>query len=539
MGLFEKREFIIKFKEKTSKKYGKNPYERNFLEHLEKGYVLIDKDVGPTSSDVILKLKNILGIKKAGHSGTLDPMVSGVLICGLNKATKLMEYMLHSNKEYVCLMYLHKTIKFERIKECVEKNFIGKIKQLPPVVSAVKRQLRERTIFNFEFLDRTENNRDILFRVKCQHGTYIRKLCSDIGDKLKCGGQMKELRRTRAGGKNEFENLISLDKLHCFFNLYDEELKKNYPKKIYIATSNKSKLERCERIFSFIDKKIKIEIIPNFVEVEENGKTNCENSFLKLKPYLKLKSKFPIITHDSEIHFSNQEFNPSHIKREVLKQNNLSDENISQEKIALLMKNFYRNLAKKNGGKLDFYFSDSFSILNPNGEIKKFKSIREATLFNKEFCELNIYYPLQCIYKNKITRKNYSKYNEKDFQGEFLNEINNFKNVFSHQNIYEKELRKYIKPQEELVKKFKFVVVRDSCINSLCCGADLAIPGLISFEKKINVGEEIAVFSQKEELVGIGICKMNSINMEKNKKGFCIKMKKILMNIQDYPKYWG
>ena len=91
---------LIKHNDKISDKYGINPYERTIEQLLEKGVIVIDKDAGPTSHQSADFLKKILKIPKAGHSGTLDPKVTGILVCGLGKGTRLMEYMLKSNKEY-------------------------------------------------------------------------------------------------------------------------------------------------------------------------------------------------------------------------------------------------------------------------------------------------------------------------------------------------------------------------------------------------------------------------------------------------------
>lgn len=220
---------IIKAKSESDSTYGTNPNERTVEELIEKGYLVLDKESGPTSHEVTDNVKKILKSSKTGHSGTLDPKVTGVLLIGLGRATRLMEYMLKSNKEYVCLMYIHKEVEREKIEEALKK-FTGIIKQTPPLVSAVKREEREREIYSIKLLDM--DKKDVLFRVSCQHGTYIRKLCSDLGDYLKTGAHMKELRRTKAGPFTEDDNLISSDKLRNLFELYNETEDKK-EKKIY------------------------------------------------------------------------------------------------------------------------------------------------------------------------------------------------------------------------------------------------------------------------------------------------------------------
>ena len=113
---------------------------------------------------------------------------------------RLTDVVLSSDKEYICLMRLHADRPEERIREVMSR-FVGKIYQLPPVRSAVKRQLRIRTIRTLEVLD--IRGRDVLFRVECDAGTYVRTLCVDIGDLLGCGANMIELRRTRSGKMTE------------------------------------------------------------------------------------------------------------------------------------------------------------------------------------------------------------------------------------------------------------------------------------------------------------------------------------------------
>lgn len=117
-------------------------------------------------------------------------------------------------------MHLHKNVENEQLQATVKK-FIGKIKQLPPIKSAVKRVVREKEIYEFEILEIKE--KDVLFRVKCQAGTYIRKLCHDLGKELKVGAHMAELRRTQAGPFTEKDNLVTLNDLQDAYHYYKEE----------------------------------------------------------------------------------------------------------------------------------------------------------------------------------------------------------------------------------------------------------------------------------------------------------------------------
>lgn len=212
------RQLFIK---KTAEgEFGKSPAERTAEELVHYGIVNIDKTKGPTSHQTSDYVKKILGISKAGHSGTLDPAVTGVQPIALGKATRITQFLLTAPKEYVCLMHIHQEVGEKIIRDTITQ-FIGKIEQLPPIKSAVKRQLRTREIYKFEILE--IKGKDVLFRVKCQAGTYIRKLCFDIGKKLGVGAHMAELRRTQAGPFTEQDNLVTLNDLQDAYHFYKEE----------------------------------------------------------------------------------------------------------------------------------------------------------------------------------------------------------------------------------------------------------------------------------------------------------------------------
>jgi len=147
-------------------------------------------------------------------------MVTGVLPVALEDATKAIQAFLFSGKEYVCLMQLHEDVDPERTKTILNE-FTGEIYQRPPLRASVKREVRKRTIYKIDLLE--IESRRVLFRVTCQAGTYIRKLCSDIGEALGCGAHMRELRRTRAGPFTEDENHYTLQEVQEAKRLYDEE----------------------------------------------------------------------------------------------------------------------------------------------------------------------------------------------------------------------------------------------------------------------------------------------------------------------------
>lgn len=173
------------------------------------GFIVLDKPKGPTSHQVDYWVRQIMGMDKVGHIGTLDPGVTGVLVMALGKATKLIDIAHEQQKEYVAVMRLYADVPRERIDE-VFREYVGEIYQIPPMRSAVLRALRKRRIFSLDIMEIRE--RLILFRVKCESGTYIRTLCTDMGYSLGCGAQMAELRRTRTGIFNE-ENMVTLQEL--------------------------------------------------------------------------------------------------------------------------------------------------------------------------------------------------------------------------------------------------------------------------------------------------------------------------------------
>lgn len=202
-------EWLIKREEASLSDYGKYPGSRNKEELLENGIIILDKPPGPTSHKVDEYVKKILNIKKASHGGTLDPKVTGVLVIALENATKLMPILLKSRKEYVGLIHLHKDIDKKEIEKMF-KEFIGKQKQLPPKKSAVARRIRTREVYNLEILE--IEGKDVLFRIECEAGFYVRRFADDLGKKLKVGAHLLELRRTRSGIFSE-DQTITLQKL--------------------------------------------------------------------------------------------------------------------------------------------------------------------------------------------------------------------------------------------------------------------------------------------------------------------------------------
>lgn len=201
---------LEKSNSETDSNYGCVPEQRSIHEYLNKGVINLDKPSGPTSHEVDSWVLKILNCNKTGHGGTLDPKVTGILPMGLNNATRTIQLLSSASKEYVCLMNLHDNLD-EDIVYNIFNEFTGKIFQMPPVKSAVKRELRARNIYYANIAE--IEGRNVLFRIGCEAGTYVRTYCHDIGEALGCGAHMAELRRTKVGSFDESNNLVTLQDL--------------------------------------------------------------------------------------------------------------------------------------------------------------------------------------------------------------------------------------------------------------------------------------------------------------------------------------
>jgi H/ACA ribonucleoprotein complex subunit 4 len=222
------RDILVKTEDTTDPQYGTFPYQRPIETLIQSGIINLDKPPGPTSHEVTAWVKKILHMEKAGHSGTLDPKVTGVIPVALGSSTKILQNLLGAGKEYICIMHLHESVSQEKAISVIEE-FIGPIYQRPPMRSSVKRNLRIRHIYYLNILEFVEN--DVLFQVGCEAGTYIRKLCFDIGEALGIGAHMRELRRTRVGIFREDETLIKLHDLLDAYTFWKEDGDERYLRK--------------------------------------------------------------------------------------------------------------------------------------------------------------------------------------------------------------------------------------------------------------------------------------------------------------------
>lgn len=213
------RELVKKAEANTNPSYGCPPAERPMREYVEMGVVNLDKPGGPTSHEVTAWVKTMLELKRAGHSGSLDPGVTGVQPIMLGRATKCVSALRLSGKEYICHMRLHEPAPEKKVRS-VCSEFVGPVFQMPPVISAVKRELRVRMIYYLEVLE--VKDKSVLMRVGCEAGTYMRKLCHDIGMALGTGAHMQQLRRTKTGPFRE-DTLVSLQDLKDAYVFWKED----------------------------------------------------------------------------------------------------------------------------------------------------------------------------------------------------------------------------------------------------------------------------------------------------------------------------
>lgn len=190
---------------------------------MTSGLVILDKPAGLTSFDCVYKVSKIFGVKKAGHTGTLDPKVTGVLLILLGETRKLAPLFEKNDKIYVGIMRMHKEFEKSKLEKVIEE-FRGEITQIPPVKSRVKRVPRKRKIHKLEI--KKIEGQEVTMLIECEHGTYIRKLFSDMGEKMGTGAHMSYLRRTAVNNFREDE-AITLEKLKenkDFYLMTNEEI---------------------------------------------------------------------------------------------------------------------------------------------------------------------------------------------------------------------------------------------------------------------------------------------------------------------------
>ncbi|KNA15312.1 hypothetical protein SOVF_099290 [Spinacia oleracea] len=211
---------------------GFSPLKRPLAEYIRYGILNLDKPANPSSHEVVAWIKRILRVEKTGHSGTLDPKVTGNLIVCIERATRLVKSQQGAGKEYVCVARLHSAVPdVAKVARALE-TLTGAVFQRPPLISAVKRQLRIRTIYESKLLEYDADRHLVVFWISCEAGTYVRTLCVHLGLLLGVGGHMQELRRVRSGILGEKSNMVTMHDVMDAQWMYDNYRDESYLRRV-------------------------------------------------------------------------------------------------------------------------------------------------------------------------------------------------------------------------------------------------------------------------------------------------------------------
>lgn len=211
---------------------GYSPLKRPLTEYIRYGVLNLDKPANPSSHEVVAWIKRILRVEKTGHSGTLDPKVTGNLIVCIDRATRLVKSQQGAGKEYVCVARLHSAVPdVAKVARALE-TLTGAVFQRPPLISAVKRQLRIRTIYESKLLEYDATRHMVVFWISCEAGTYVRTMCVHLGLVLGVGGHMQELRRVRSGIMGEKDNMVTMHDVMDAQWVYDNYRDETYLRRV-------------------------------------------------------------------------------------------------------------------------------------------------------------------------------------------------------------------------------------------------------------------------------------------------------------------
>ncbi|KAL1347112.1 hypothetical protein HN51_020626 [Arachis hypogaea] len=212
---------------------GYSPLKRPLPDYLKYGVLNLDKPANPSSHEVVAWIKRILRVEKTGHSGTLDPKVTGNLIVCIDRATRLVKSQQGAGKDYVCVARLHSAVPGDstRVARALE-TLTGAVFQRPPLISAVKRQLRIRTIYESKLLEYDPDRHLVVFWISCEAGTYVRTMCVHLGLILGVGGHMQELRRVRSGIMGEKDNMVTMHDVMDAQWVYDNYRDESYLRRV-------------------------------------------------------------------------------------------------------------------------------------------------------------------------------------------------------------------------------------------------------------------------------------------------------------------
>jgi len=193
----------------------------------------LDKPSNPSSHEVVSWIKRILKCEKTGHAGTLDPKVTGALIICTNRATRLVKSQQNAGKTYMAVLRLHDTVG-KKVALAGLERLVGPLFQRPPLIAAVKRQLRVRNIYSNTMIEYDKQRHLAVFECHCEAGTYIRTLCVHLGLVLGVGGHMEELRRIKTGILSEDDHLSTMHDVLDAQYLYEKEKDETYIRRVVL-----------------------------------------------------------------------------------------------------------------------------------------------------------------------------------------------------------------------------------------------------------------------------------------------------------------
>ncbi|MAJ18767.1 MAG: RNA-guided pseudouridylation complex pseudouridine synthase subunit Cbf5 [Euryarchaeota archaeon] len=189
---------ILDEKATTDSKNGCKPSERTLEQLLDAGVILVDKPRGPSSHQLTAWAREMLGIQRLGHGGTLDPFATGLLTMLCGKSTRLTEMVLTGDKRYIAVLRFAREVTQEELANLLE-SLQGEIYNVPPLESAVKVRVRTRILHDIRIIDADDESRTTAVTITCNAGTYIRTLARDFGLMLDTGCELLELHRDQTG----------------------------------------------------------------------------------------------------------------------------------------------------------------------------------------------------------------------------------------------------------------------------------------------------------------------------------------------------
>lgn len=223
----------VRSKHFTLLETGWSPLRRPLKEYIKYGMINLDKPSNPSSHEVVSWIKRILKCEKTGHAGTLDPKVTGALIICTDRATRLVKSQQNAGKTYIGVLRLHDTVSSKSVTAALQR-LTGPCFQRPPLIAAVKRQLRIRNIYSNTLIEYDKQRHLAVFETNCEAGTYIRTLCVHLGLILGAGGHMEELRRIRTGVISEDDHLSTMHDVLDAQWMYDNSKDESYLRQVIL-----------------------------------------------------------------------------------------------------------------------------------------------------------------------------------------------------------------------------------------------------------------------------------------------------------------